>query len=415
VIGVRDSNLPALWSIGAALSGGSAMNREQEQAHKPESLLARLLPAAIMIVMFHVDAADAQRGGGVAGCPVPANDSCDSPEHIFSGSTSFNPAPYCIAAADIDPREPLDDCAAEISHSVWYEFIPCAVGSISINTNGSDYDTVLAVFSGDCDSLTMLICDDDGGTSGASQITNFAIQPLTRYLIRVARVGPPSLVGTLDFNFAFAPFLFPSPPNDTCTMGTVINPSGAVFDPPLTCTSGADASPAEPQESCEKDGAGVSNTVWYFLTPCTDGTISLDTFGSEYDTVIAVFTGSCLVWTEVACDDDEPPSAHSLIEGLPVTGGTLYRIKVSDWDTQGGGGLLDFNVNFKGACRADVSPPGEGDCEVDASDLGELLANWGPCSGKGACPTDLFPAEGGDGVVGAGDLAELLAGWGSCS
>ena len=391
------------------------MNRVTQQSIAGHWISAQFAPVVLTAIALIAGAADGQDSGGIAGCAAPGNDSCASPEHIFSGSTNFTPAPYCIAGAGIDGNEPLDDCAVEISNSVWYEFIPCAVGSISLNTNGSDYDTVVAIFGGDCDKPTLLACDDDGGRSGASQITDFGIQPLTRYLIRIARVGPPQAVGTLDFNFSFAPFLFPGPPNDQCTMGTIVNPSGADFDPPLTCTSGANASPAEPQESCEKDGAGVSNSVWYFLTPCTNGTISIDTFGSEYDTVVSVFTGSCAVWTEVACDDDDPPSTQSLIEDLPVTAGTLYRIKVSDWNTQGGGGLLDVNITYVGACLADLSPTDQGDCVVDAADLAELLANWGRCGGDRACPADIFPPDGGDGTVGAGDLAELLAGWGSCT
>ncbi|MCE2880876.1 MAG: hypothetical protein LW636_00760 [Planctomycetaceae bacterium] len=48
----------------------------------------------------------------------------------------------------------------------------------------------------------------------------------------------------------------------------------------------------------------------------------------------------------------------------------------------------------------------DGDGRVDASDLGMLLAQWGPCMG---CAADLD----GDGLVGAQDLAALLAAWGA--
>lgn len=49
-----------------------------------------------------------------------------------------------------------------------------------------------------------------------------------------------------------------------------------------------------------------------------------------------------------------------------------------------------------------------GDGQVDAIDIGELIANWGPCSG--VCPADLD----GDGVVGSGDLGILFSNWGPC-
>ena len=58
-------------------------------------------------------------------------------------------------------------------------------------------------------------------------------------------------------------------------------------------------------------------------------------------------------------------------------------------------------------CAADLSNDGD----VGAADLGELLAQWGPCKGK--CFADIAP-PGGDGSIGAADLGALLANWGQC-
>ncbi len=55
------------------------------------------------------------------------------------------------------------------------------------------------------------------------------------------------------------------------------------------------------------------------------------------------------------------------------------------------------------ACVADL----DGDGDVDAADLAQLLGNWGPCKG---CPADFD----GDGAVNAFDLAQLLGNWGPC-
>ena len=55
-------------------------------------------------------------------------------------------------------------------------------------------------------------------------------------------------------------------------------------------------------------------------------------------------------------------------------------------------------------CPADL----DGDGEVGASDLAQLLGSWGPCPG---CAADFNL----DGVVSAADLAELLGNWGACS
>ena len=54
-------------------------------------------------------------------------------------------------------------------------------------------------------------------------------------------------------------------------------------------------------------------------------------------------------------------------------------------------------------CPSDL----DGDGEVGASDLAQLLSSWGPCEG---CSEDLD----GSGEVGPFDLATLLANWGPC-
>ena len=55
------------------------------------------------------------------------------------------------------------------------------------------------------------------------------------------------------------------------------------------------------------------------------------------------------------------------------------------------------------ACPADL----DGDGEVSAADLGQLLGAWGPNPGH---PADFN----GDDVVNAADLAQLLGAWGPC-
>ena len=49
-----------------------------------------------------------------------------------------------------------------------------------------------------------------------------------------------------------------------------------------------------------------------------------------------------------------------------------------------------------------------GDGNVDGSDMGLLLSQWGPCSGE--CPGDLNN----DGIVDGADFGQFLALWGPC-
>jgi hypothetical protein len=272
----------------------------------------------------------------------PGNDLCANASIIPSGITTFNPAPYCTVGATMTGGDPTESCGFTTnSNSVWYRFTACGSGTISVDTNGSDYDTVLAIFSGTCGSATEVACDDDGGTGANSQLTAVPITAGTSYLIKISDYNTPD-GGTLHFNFSYAPV---APANDSCSTPTVIPGDVAAYSPGPYCTIGADATLAEPQESCESGNVGVSNSVWYSWTPCTSGTISLDTIGSDYDTVLSVFSGTCASPTQVACDDDGGGGVASQLVNVPVTGGTAYLIKVADYSTPNGGTLL-FHFSF---------------------------------------------------------------------
>ena len=63
-----------------------------------------------------------------------------------------------------------------------------------------------------------------------------------------------------------------------------------------------------------------------------------------------------------------------------------------------------------GALEADAKADLDDDGTVGASDLAQLLAQWGACDTGDLCTADIVPPAG-DGSVGPADLAELLANW----
>ena len=60
----------------------------------------------------------------------------------------------------------------------------------------------------------------------------------------------------------------------------------------------------EPDFINADDFAGVTNSVWYQWTAPADGILSLDTFGSGFDTVLAVYTNTPDIANLVAANDD---------------------------------------------------------------------------------------------------------------
>ena len=158
-----------------------------------------------------------RNGGGTLNFNLeyfPPNDTCDNATQITT--MGFDPSlPLPTLNAGIDPCEALEDCEFNnlgTSRSVWYSFLAPCDGLINLNTNGSDYDTVLSVFDGcgvfngvdnPCGVPTSIACDDDSGTGLGSQLEDVPVIGGLEYLIKVAGYGTDSDGGLLDFNFYF--------------------------------------------------------------------------------------------------------------------------------------------------------------------------------------------------------------------
>lgn len=106
-------------------------------------------------------------------------------------------------------------------------------------------------------------------------------------------------------------------------------------------TTGATTEPGEILDLCAPTG----NTVWYKFTPLTNMTIKADTFGSDFDTVLAAYTGTALDnLVEIACNDDDPDcgclQSKVTFEGIA---GTTYYFQAGSYDGGGGGNMI-FNL-----------------------------------------------------------------------
>ncbi len=81
-------------------------------------------------------------------------------------------------------------------------------------------------------------------------------------------------------------------------------------------------------------------SVWYQFTPTSNAPITANTFGSNYDTILSVWTGAPGSFASVQCNDDAV-GLQSQISFTP-TPGTTYSFMVTDWS--GIGGSLVFNL-----------------------------------------------------------------------
>jgi hypothetical protein len=86
---------------------------------------------------------------------------------------------------------------------------------------------------------------------------------------------------------------------------------------------------------CSMDPGTAS--VWYKYTAIANTSVALDTFGSDYDTYIAVWSGSRGSLSLVACNDDYDHDGGNLQSRVTVdlTKGTTYYFEVAEWTWDG--------------------------------------------------------------------------------
>jgi hypothetical protein len=151
------------------------------------------------------------------------------------------------------------------------------------------------------------------------------------------RVIPVALLTGVLLLFGVAVAQSP-PPNDDIANATVFT-TLPFTDGPLDTTVATTALD-------DPDCAGNGPTVWYVFIPAAGGFVMVNTFGSDYDTTLSVYTGEPGALTQITCNDDFN-SLQSLVS-FEAIADTPYYIMVGSF-ASGPGGSLIFN--------ADVTPP----------------------------------------------------------
>lgn len=123
------------------------------------------------------------------------------------------------------------------------------------------------------------------------------------------------------------------PPNDDFGQATIV-PSI-----PFTLSEDATNATVAPDDPfC----FGTNQTVWFAFTPNANIRIEGNTFGSNYDTTLSVYTGSRGALTQIACNDDAGGTVQSRIR-FDAVAGTTYYFEVSSFFPVSPANLV-FNV-----------------------------------------------------------------------
>src|SRR6266498_1718549 len=233
------------------------------------------------------------------------------------------------AGATEEPGEPDPSLLGE--KSVWWTWTAPRDGGLTLTTTGSDFDTMLTLFTGN--SLTNLTFvafnDEDPLTTNTSRIT---MNVAAGMVYQIAVDGYIGATGQISLQLVLGP-LVPPPPNDnfadriTLTGTHLVNVSGS--------NVGASTEPGEPFHADVLGG----KSVWWTWTAPSSGRVTLITRGSSFDTVLGVYTGNSVAnLVFVAGNDDDPLSSDGVESRatFPVSGGTAYQIAVDGYDGASG-------------------------------------------------------------------------------
>jgi MYXO-CTERM domain-containing protein len=99
----------------------------------------------------------------------------------------------------------------------------------------------------------------------------------------------------------------------------------------------------EPNHAPDEPGGA---SVWWRWTAPSDGSLVLTTAGSNFDTLLAVYTGSAVnALTQIAANDDVQSGViRTSTLTFNVTGGTVYSIAVDGWEGEWGSITLNLNL-----------------------------------------------------------------------
>ena len=238
--------------------------------------------------------------------------------------------------------------------SVWWSWTAPASGLASVSTAGSNFDTTLGVYTGGAvDALTTVSSNDDADGTLQSRVT-FQVVGGQTYAIAVDGYNGDSGSISLAIVSGVA----------AVSGDRFGQPQGlADLNTPLFSTNeGATREAGEPEHAGNPGGA----SVWFEWTAAGTGIVTVDTFNSTFDTLLAVYSGTGLGSLALIGENDDFDSGagdFSSVVSFQAIAGETYRFAVDGW----GGDQGDLTLSFFATDFPNI---------VESFEGSNLLGNW---------------------------------------
>jgi len=223
--------------------------------------------------------------------------------------------------------------------SIWYTWVAPASGEVEFNTAGSNFDTVLAIYTwpGRQGPLDEIVYNDDpqASSSRTSRVT-FTARQNTRYYIAVD--GYSGATGQVRLNWKPTSSEVSGPVNDNRRNASAISGTRGR-------RTGSNVGAAK--ESWETGHAGYAGgaSIWYSWVAPANGKVEFDTVGSNFDTLLAIYTwpGGQGSLHEIASNDDPRASSSQTSRvDFAARQNTKYYIAVDGYNGATGQVVLNW-------------------------------------------------------------------------
>jgi hypothetical protein len=317
-------------------------------------MLTKLIGCAALAVMAIAFALTAGSASGSAPLAGPPNDMFASAEAL---TDRFGYLEASNVEATREPDEPYH-AGNQGGASVWYVWTAPHRGRATVSTcNYSEFDTVLAVYTGDDLSDLQEVASNDDGCGQGSRVS-FVTAPGETY--RIAVDGADGATGLFWLDYGLGPTH-----DDFADAVDIAGDSGVVEGDNIMATL---------QDGEPEHGAPGGASVWYRWTAPSTGPATFDLCDSYFDTLLAVYTGSSVSGlTQIAANDEDCDSASRV--SFQASAGTTYSIAVDGYY----GDLGDVVLRWSRTAipPRNSMPPAVLGTPVDGATLASAVGEWG--------------------------------------
>jgi len=244
--------------------------------------------------------------------------------------------------------------------NIWFDYTVAKDGDLTIHTNGSSYDTKIALYdSFDCGTMIQLACDDNGGTGTGSLISVTGVTIGDQFKIEVGGAGTDVGDGLLTISVV-VPCEVPCPPgslaeneaqipddgDDVTNGGCNMLPNTPLYSPIAsgdtycgqtnTYTTGGGTGNARDTDWYRFEALSSPDAYWNFNIEVTaefDVQVLLIDAGADdctdYSIVTALTAGTC---EPLVLNGDYPSGIYYIWVGPQTATGNLYPYGSGPWD-----------------------------------------------------------------------------------